>query len=151
SITYRTPLMAREFYEGERRRGWAVEGSPADCVKLAITELCRPRPELVVSGINSGLNARINGLYSCTVSAAIEGAFFGVTSVAVSLEWNEKARYDVAAKLAVPIISQILAQKGHEPQLYNLNIPLAALDRPAEVRVTSMCVAPWDESYERRD
>lgn len=151
SITYRTPLMAREMFEGDRRRGWAVEGSPADCVKLAITELCRPRPQLVVSGINSGLNAGINVLYSGTVSAAIEGAFFGVTSVAVSLEWDETARYDLAAKLAVPIISQILAQKGPEPQLYNLNIPLAALEKPAEVRVTPMCIAPWGESYERRD
>lgn len=151
SITYRTPLMAREMFEGQRRRGWAVEGSPADCVKLAITELCRPRPELVVSGINSGLNAGINVLYSGTVSAAIEGAFFGVTSVAVSLEWDEKARYDLAAKLAVPIISQILAQKGPEPQLYNLNIPLAALNQPAGVCVTPMCIAPWGESFERRD
>ena len=151
AITYRTPLMAREVFDGTRQRGWAVEGSPADCVKLAISELCSARPQLVVSGINSGLNAGINVLYSGTVSAAIEGAFFGVTSVAVSLEWDEKARYDLAAQLAVPIISQILAQKGPEPQLYNLNIPLAALNRPSEVRVTPMCIAPWGESYERRD
>lgn len=151
SITYLTPLLCKQIFEGERFRGYAVEGSPADCVKLAISELCSTRPQLVVSGINSGLNAGINVLYSGTVSAAIEGAFFGVTSVAVSLEWDEQARYDIAAQLAVPIISQILAQKGPEPQLYNLNIPLAALSRPAEVRVTPMCVAPWGESYERRD
>jgi 5'-nucleotidase len=150
SITYLTPLMARELFDGERRRGWAVEGSPADCVKLAISELCRPRPQLVVSGINSGQNAGINVLYSGTVAAAIEGAFFGVTSIAVSLQYDEQARYDAAAKLAVPIIQQILAQKDDKPQLYNLNIPLAALDRPAEVRVVPMSVEPWGESYERR-
>ncbi len=150
SITYLTPLMARELFDGERRRGWAVEGSPADCVKLAISELCRPRPQLVVSGINSGQNAGINVLYSGTVAAAIEGAFFGVTSIAVSLQYDEQARYDVAAKLAVPIIQQILEQKDDKPQLYNLNIPLAALDRPAEVRVVPMSVEPWGESYERR-
>jgi 5'-nucleotidase len=150
SITYLTPLMARELFDGERRRGWAVEGSPADCVKLAISELCRPRPQLVVSGINSGQNAGINVLYSGTVAAAIEGASFGVTSIAVSLQYDEQARYDAAAKLAVPIIQQILAQKDDKPQLYNLNIPLAALDRPAEVRVVPMNVEPWGESYERR-
>ena len=64
SITYLTPLMAREVFDGSGvRRGWAVEGSPADCVKLAVSELCPRRPELVVSGINSGLlNAGINVL-----------------------------------------------------------------------------------------
>jgi len=151
AITYLTPLMAREVFDGPRRRGWAVEGSPADCVKLAIAELCRPRPQLVVSGINSGQNAGINVLYSGTVAAAIEGAFFGVTSIAVSLEYDEQARYDVAAKLAVPIIAQILAQKDDGPQLFNLNIPLAALDAHAEVRVVPMSIAPWGENFERRN
>ena len=89
SITYLTPLMAREVFDDQgRRRGWAVEGSPADCVKLAIAELCPSRPDLVVSGINSGQNAGINVLYSGTVAAAIEGAFFGITSIAVSLEFG---------------------------------------------------------------
>jgi 5'-nucleotidase len=151
AITYLTPLMAREVFDGPRRRGWAVEGSPADCVKLAISQLCQPRPQLVVSGINHGQNAGINVLYSGTVAAAIEGAFCGVTSIAVSLEYDEQARYDAAAKLAVPIISQILAQKDDEPQLYNLNMPLAALNGLAEVRVAPMCVLPWGESFERRD
>lgn len=150
AITYLTPLMAREVYDGPRRRGWAVEGSPADCVKLAISELCKPRPDLVVSGVNSGQNVGINVLYSGTVAAAIEGAFYGVTSIAVSLEYDEQARYDLAARLAVPIIEQILAQKDAEPQLYNLNIPLAALERPAEVHVVPMSVAPWGENFERR-
>jgi 5'-nucleotidase len=84
------------------------------------------------------------------VAAAIEGAFFGVTSIAVSLEYDEQARYDVAARLAVPIIKQILAQKDEKPQLFNLNIPLAALDVPAEVRVVPMSVEPWGEHYEKR-
>jgi 5'-nucleotidase len=150
AITYLTPLMAREVYDGPRRRGWAVEGSPADCVKLAISELCTKRPELVVSGVNSGQNAGINVLYSGTVAAAIEGAFFGITAIAVSLEYDDQARYDMAARLAVPIIEQILAQKSSEPQLFNLNIPLAALEQPAEVRVVPMCIAPWGEEFERR-
>src|SRR5205814_5614670 len=76
SITFLQPLIAKEVFDGERRRGWAVDGSPADSVKLGIFELCPQRPELVVSGINGGLNAGINVLYSGTVAAAIEGAFF---------------------------------------------------------------------------
>ena len=119
-------------------------------MKLAISELCSTRPQLVVSGVNSGQNAGINVLYSGTVAAAIEGAFFGITSIAVSLEYDEQARYDKAAQLAVPIIEQILAQKDSEPQLYNLNIPLEALEAPAEVHVVPMCIAPWGEEFERR-
>ena len=150
SITYLTPLMARKMYDGERHRGWAVEGSPADCVKLAITELCPQRPQLVVSGINSGHNAGINVLYSGTVAAAIEGAFFGVTSFAVSLEYDEHARYEQAAQLAVTLIEQVLEQKDNQPHLYNLNIPASALDGPAEVQVMPMAIAPWGESFEKR-
>ena len=150
SITYLTPLMAREVYSGQRHRGWAVEGSPADCVKLAISELCPQRPELVVSGINSGQNAGINVLYSGTVAAAIEGAFYGITSVAVSLEYDELARYEQAAQIAVALVEQIIDQKDDRPHLYNLNIPTAALEGPAEVRILPMAVAPWGESFERR-
>jgi 5'-nucleotidase len=150
SITYLTPLMAREVYDGPRRRGWAVEGSPADSVKLGIAELVRPRPDLVVSGINSGHNTGINVLYSGTVAAAIEGAFFGVTSVAVSLEYDEHARFADAARVAVDVIAQILEQKDEGAHLYNLNIPRKALDGPAEVRVVPMSIAPWGEEFERR-
>jgi len=151
SITYLTPLMAREvFGEAGERRGWAVEGSPADCVKLAVAELCPQRPELVVSGINSGLNAGINVLYSGTVAAAIEGAFFGITSVAVSLEYDEAARYDVAAEQAAAIIRQILTQPNSERQLYNLNIPSRALDNGAEVHIVPVATTPWGEDFEKR-
>ena len=93
SITFLQPLVAKQVFDGERLRGWAVEGSPADSVKLGIFEFCPRRPDLVVSGINGGLNAGINVLYSGTVAAAIEGAFFGITSIACSLEYNEHANF----------------------------------------------------------
>jgi 5'/3'-nucleotidase len=150
AITYLTPLMAREVFDGQRQRGWAVEGSPADCVKLAISQLCPERPDVVVSGINSGLNAGINVLYSGTVAAAIEGAFFGITSIAVSLEFDIHARYEEASKLARTLIEQILANKESPPRLVNMNIPTAALDTTAEVRVLPLSVTPWGESFESR-
>jgi 5'-nucleotidase len=68
SITYLSPLICKEVFEGKQRRGWAVEGSPADCVKIGIFEFCPRRPDVVISGINSGLNAGINVLYSGTVA-----------------------------------------------------------------------------------
>ncbi len=156
SITYLTPLIVKEVFrndpgvEGERRWGWAVEGSPADCVKIGIQQFCPRPPDLVVSGINGGLNAGINVLYSGTVAAAVEGAFFGVTSVAVSLEYDEHARFDRAARLAREILRCILEQKGPEPRLFNLNIPSAALAGEPEVRVVPMNVARYDDRFERR-
>src|SRR5437899_2671848 len=84
----------------KRRIGWLVDGSPADCGKLPCLELLEPPPDLVVSGINLGSNAGINVLYSGTVAAAVEGAFFGIRSIAVSLEFSEHANFDRAAELA---------------------------------------------------
>jgi 5'-nucleotidase len=151
AITYLTPLMAREvFTEEQKRRGWAVEGSPADCVKLAICALLPERPDLLVSGINSGMNAGINVLYSGTVAAAIEGAFFGVTSIAVSLEYHDAPRYDIAAQKAASVIEQILAQQNATGHLYNLNIPMRALTNPSEVKFVPMATTPWGEDFQAR-
>jgi 5'-nucleotidase len=142
--------MAKEVFDGERRRGWAVEGSPADCVKLGVAEFCPRRPDLVVSGINGGLNAGINVLYSGTVAAAIEGAFFGITSFAVSLEYDEHAQFDKAAELALRVIEQTLERKPKSAQLYNLNIPTVALKRTPELLVVPMGVDRYGEKFEKR-
>jgi 5'-nucleotidase len=150
SITFLTPLTCKEVFDGERRRGWAVEGSPADCVKLGVFELCPERPEIVVSGINGGLNAGINVLYSGTVAAAIEGAFFGITSIAVSLEYDEHAKFDVAATRAREIVERILAQEEADPQLYNLNFPTSATHKRADVRVVPMGVQRYGEHFIKR-
>lgn len=157
SITYRAPLIVKEiFHNGEaspgsqRRWGWAVHGSPADCVKIGIDELCPQRPDLVISGINSGLNAGINVLYSGTVAAAIEGAFFGVTSFAVSLEFDEHAQFTKAAMLARQIVEKVLREKGPEPQLYNVNIPTVALNGEPRVATVPMNVTRYGDSFEKR-
>ncbi len=150
SITFLSPLVCQEVYAGDRLRGWAVEGSPADCVKIGVFELCPRRPDLIVSGINGGLNAGINILYSGTVAAAIEGAFFGITSVAVSLEFDAHAQFEKAARLARRIIAQILQLKTSEAQLYNLNIPTPALAGTAPVKVVPMGVELYGERFLKR-
>jgi len=149
SITFLTPLVVKEIIEGNRRR-YAVEGSPADSVKIGITEYCPQRPDLVVSGINGGQNAGINVLYSGTVAAAIEGAFFGITSIAVSLEWEENFQFDKAADIAMQVIERILANQGGNPTLYNLNIPTAALDKPLHLKIVPMGIQQFGEQFEKR-
>ena len=150
SITFLSPLICKEVYDSERHQGWAVEGSPADCVKLAITELCSQPPDLVVSGINGGLNAGINVIYSGTVAAAIEGAFFGIESIAVSLEYDPHAQFKKAAKIARGVIEQLVAHRGEQPKLYNLNIPSVALENESQLRIVPMGLDRYGEHYEKR-
>ena len=152
-----TPLIVKEVFQNERmvgggndHWGWAVQGSPADCVKVGLAEFCPRRPDLVVSGLNAGLNAGINVLYSGTVAAAIEGAFYGITSIAVSLQYERHFQFEKAAGLARQIIEQILANKGPDPQLYNINIPTAALSGEPQVRVVPMNVARDSDRFEKR-
>jgi 5'-nucleotidase len=146
SITFLRPLLCKEVFDGDEHRGWAVDGSPADCVKLAVSELCPTRPALIVSGINHGLNAGINVLYSGTVGAAIEGAFFGLTSVAVSLEHSDHSRFDHAAVIARGIIEEIL-ENGGASHLYNLNIPTVATQRPSQLQIVPMGTQRYGEDF----
>ena len=149
-ITFLSPLTAKEVFRGEKRCGWAVDGSPADAVKLGVSEICPQRPDLIISGINAGLNAGINVLYSGTVAAAIEGSFFGITSIAVSLEWDDKMNFERAAHFASVLLKQLISLRPPAGSLFNINIPTAALVETPEVRVVPMSVARYGEAFERR-
>ncbi|MDA7951832.1 MAG: 5'/3'-nucleotidase SurE, partial [Pirellulaceae bacterium] len=98
------------------------------------------------------LNAGINVLYSGTVAAAIEGAFFGITSIAVSLEYSEQANFQKSAIWARQIIRQIMEQKERASLLYNLNMPTSALEKEElpEVHITPMSTARYGEDFIRR-
>jgi 5'-nucleotidase len=153
SVTLNTPLIVQEVLDDNRERmGWAVEGRPADCVKLALRELLPDLPDLVVSGLNAGSNAGINVLYSGTVAAAIEGAFFRVTSIACSLEYEKLKPLDFSqgAALARRVIEQILDRGPATGSLFNVNIP--ALDRgPVRgIRTVPQNIAQYVEAYDRR-
>jgi 5'/3'-nucleotidase len=150
SITIQTPLVIEEAYEDEAAVGWLVEGSPADCVKLACLELMESPPDLVVSGINMGSNAGINVLYSGTVAAAIEGAFFGLRSIALSLEYSENPDFDHAAQLGIRVIAQILKHDPMPGSLFNVNLPELRDGEPAGVRVVPQGVVRYHEGFERR-
>ena len=153
SITLLTPLLVQEVLdEHNQPMGWAVEGRPADCVKLALMELLPQPPDLIVSGLNAGSNAGINVLYSGTVAAAIEGAFFQRTSIAVSLEYSKPKPLDFprAADLARRVIEQIVAQKPATGSLFNVNIPSFEKGPIRGVRTVPQNVAPYLETFDRR-
>jgi 5'-nucleotidase len=153
SITLTRPLIVQEVLDEERKLlGWAVEGRPADCVKLALLELLPDPPDLIVSGLNAGSNAGINVLYSGTVAAAIEGAFFRRTSIACSLEYTKVRPLDFsrAADIARRVIAQILANKPSDGSLFNVNVPSLERGPVRGVRVLPQNVAPYLEQFDRR-
>lgn len=160
-ITYHTPLMVTEHRIHEQMAGLAVEGRPADCTKLAITNLWPERfgkgsrPDVVISGMNAGANCGINVIYSGTIAAAIEAAFLGIPAIAVSLHLGtEEALFDVAAAHARRVIDRIL-ETGLEPHdCVSINIPCtnpgATIQDMPPVRVCPMNIHAAIDSYERR-
>lgn len=149
-ITYLHPIMAKEIKDETGRYGWAVDGSPADCTKMGVLEFCPKRPDLIVSGINSGANVGINVLYSGTVAAAIEGAFFGINSFAVSLAQGRPPDYHAAGKRAVALIEQILQQGNRQGMLWNINLPDTNEAGPHGVKMCSMGVRRHTDTVEKR-
>ena len=150
SITYLEPLLVQDVFRNGKLFGQGVRGSPADCVKLAMLQICNTPPDLVVSGINAGGNTGINVLYSGTVAGAIEGAFFGTTSVAVSLASCENPDYARAARLAVRLIEQLVAGETRPGALWNMNLPESKPGWPIGVKTLPMGLSRYREAMERR-
>lgn len=119
ALTLHSPLYVHRAANGFRY----VNGTPADCVHIALTGLLGYRPDLVVSGINNGANMGDDTIYSGTVAAATEGYLLGVPSVAVSLCSKVGAHFETAAQVALEVVQLIRRQKAKEPVLLNVNVP----------------------------
>ncbi len=151
SITFSHPLRVRDVYANGDFIGYGIDGSPADCVKLAVREILKERPQLLVSGINIGANVGINVLYSGTVAAAIEGALLGIPSVAISLEISESTPdAKEAAETAKDIIAIIMKKELPRGTLLNVNIPNISKDKIKGVKITKQFSGDFDEHYEKR-
>lgn len=146
-ITVTGPLSVRRVHVADKFYGHSVDGRPADCVKLAISQLMDEPPDLVVSGINDGANISLNIIYSGTVAAAAEGAVLGHPAIAVSLERGLEPDFAQAARIALPVIRQLLDHGLKEGQLINVNIPDLTPGPPAGVRVVPMATRVWIEDF----
>ena len=150
AITIRHPLLCRPVHVAGGFHGTSVEGSPADCVKIAVNALLPQKPDLVVSGINAGANVGIHILYSGTVAAAAEGAILGCAAIAVSLEISDEMDFDRAGRLAKQIIDHIPQSHLRPGRLYNVNIPALRPGWPKGVRVATQSAQSLVERFERR-
>ncbi len=146
SITYQEPLLFSKT-QTDLFSGFSVQGSPADCVKLAAMELCDEKIDLVVAGINHGANAGINVYYSGTVAAAIEAAFLNIPSVAMSLATCEKIDFEAAADYCLDTLKKLLPIQTGE--IININIPRLSLGKPKGIKIVPQSIGGYHEKYEK--
>jgi 5'-nucleotidase len=151
SITYLHPLLAAKDYRNGEFFGWKVEGRPADCVKLGIHELCKPRPDIVISGLNAGANVGLNVIYSGTVAAAVEAAFFGIPAIALSQWMDGPPNFEETARRAIPLCKK-LYERTQPGMLWNVNFPPPRANWPRGVKFVGMeCRRSADEIETRVD
>jgi len=171
SVTFSRPLLCNKVDINGQFTGFSVQGSPADCVKLAAMQLHKGPIELLVAGINNGANAGINVYYSGTVAAAMEGAFLNIPAVAMSLAAEEQMDFEKAARYCAKILKKLMpGPSGSIPvgsgpstgfsslttgllragDVININIPLLSKGEPKGVRIVPQSSKGFDEYYIRQ-
>jgi 5'-nucleotidase len=130
--------------------GYAVLGTPADCVKIGIRELADGPVDMVISGINRGSNAGINVIYSGTVSAATEAVIMGIPALAVSLDTRKDADYAFAAQFVRKMVRELAGNPGLQNTAINVNIPALPREKIKGVRVVRQGKGNIVEHFEKR-
>lgn len=148
AITIQVPLRSNHFTVSDQFEGHAVNGTPADCIKLAHGQLMDRKPDLVISGINHGSNAGVNILYSGTVSAATEAAILGYPAIAVSCtEYDENADMSASQEAARRVIKHVLKNGLPGGTVLNVNAPAGEF---AGIQWARMADSRYIEEYEGR-
>ncbi len=150
-ITVHKPLRVDEVsFPGSATKGFAVNGTPSDCVKIALQALLPEQPDIVISGINFGPNLGTDVLYSGTVSAALEGVINDVPSIAISLASYETEDYSQAAEFAKIIVRAVVREGLPAETLLNVNVPLAIGDSITGATITKLGKRRYQNIFEKR-
>ena len=151
AITLLAPLRIQTVNKNGKVFGYAVSGTPADCVKIAYWELLKDKkPSLLIAGINHGSNTGINVIYSGTASAAAEGTFLGIPSFAISISTYEKVDFSFAARFAGRLAKKVLNNGLPKATYLNVNIPPVAEQNIEGVEITRQGMAVYNEKFEKR-
>ncbi len=130
---------------------YSCSGTPADCVKLALQELLKRKPDLCVSGINHGSNSSINVIYSGTMSAAIEAGIEGIPSIGFSLcDYSWKADFEPAGDAIKTIVKKALENGIPKGVVFNVNIPKASKTELKGIKICRQARANWKEKFDKR-
>lgn len=131
-------------------KAWACDGTPSDCVKLALWALLDSPPDLVISGINQGANLGTEILYSGTVSAAMEGMIEGIPSIAMSLTSHLSKNFQPAAQFAKILVEQLSQKPIPDVMLLNVNVPAVEWEEIAGVKLTRQGVRRYVDVFDKR-
>jgi 5'-nucleotidase len=150
AITLHQPLRATRISINSGISGYAVNGTPADCIKLGFSEILSEKPDLVIAGANAGANVGANLNYSGTVAAAKEAALGGMIGIAVSIEGPEVDYYDDAASFIAELCEAVYEKGLPFGTFLNVNIPNRPLKEIAGVRISRQAVEVLSEYVEKR-
>jgi len=150
AITLRDPIRAHKIALTDGEPGYAVSGTPADCIKLAINEILGQKPDMVISGINPGANVGVNINYSGTVAAAREAAINGLPAIAVAMEGFESTHYEDSARFIEHLIRKVAQNAMPLGTFLNVNMPDLPLSKTAGVKICNQEVTLFYEYFEKR-
>ncbi|MFV0571324.1 MAG: 5'/3'-nucleotidase SurE [Xanthomarina gelatinilytica] len=152
AITINSMLHLERVYIDEgKQEEYSCSGTPADCVKLAVREILKRKPDLCVSGINHGSNSSINVIYSGTMSAALEAGIEGIPAIGFSLlDYNYNANFEVAKKYAKTIAKNALENGIPEQVVLNVNVPNLPEKDMKGIKVCRQARANWEEEFDKR-
>ena len=151
AITITSPLRLRKITRNDDVDLYSVNGTPVDCVKLAINQLFKTLPDLVVSGINHGSNSSVSIFYSGTMAAAIEGCLYGIPSVGFSiLDYDVNPDFTSAIAFGQPIIRNIINNGVPKGTCLNVNFPVLPISHIKGIKVCRQNKGTWKEEFEKR-
>lgn len=150
AITMKLPLRVTKYMKNNEFFGYAVDGTPADCVKMGVRNILMENPDIVVSGINHGSNTATNVIYSGTVSAAREAAIMDIPAIAISVTSHDADEFEYAARVAAHFC-KVIAEKGlKKGTLLNINVPNKPESEIKGIVLTKQGHSKWDDVYEKR-
>ncbi len=152
AITIGVPLRlnrVKDLFEGAE--AWQTNGTPVDCVKLAVDKILHRKPDICLSGINHGANHSINVIYSGTMSAAMEASIESIPSIGFSLlDYSIEADFTASEFYVNTIVESLLKTKLDKHFLLNVNIPAVPLDLMKGIKVCKQAYAKYDEDFDER-
>lgn len=151
-LTLHHPIRAEiiESVFDPKVTAWSCSGTPADCVKFALSAVMKSKPDFVVAGINHGPNLGTDIIYSGTVSAAMEGLLEGITSLAVSLANYTSHEFQPAANFTVNLLKQLSGQNLARPTLFNINVPAVKATEITGVIITRQGLRRYIDTFQKR-
>lgn len=153
AITIADPIRIQKITNSDQIPGYAVKGTPADCVKIAVQSLLDSPPDIIISGINAGANVGNNVIYSGTVSAATEGTMLKIPSMAISLDCIKVTpdNFSTAQMIAKQMVRSLLRYSLPDGTLLNVNVPHLAESQIRGIRVTRQGDVFYRDYFEKRE